>query len=114
MSETGGMRAAIATFIVVTVAVGLLLAVAMAGIDPMTRWLAALAAGIIAAWLVASPGGRRRRDRPAPYDLEGGPTEERCPLCAGTGLDPHDRARRDVVSPARCPECGGRGVVDRR
>jgi hypothetical protein len=112
MSDTGGMRSAIATFVVVTVAVGLLLAVGMAGIEPMTRWLAALVVGLIAAWLVASPGGRRRRDRPPPYGVDDRPTEQRCPLCAGTGLDPHDRGRRDVPSPARCPECGGRGVVD--
>jgi hypothetical protein len=110
MSETGDMRSALATFIVVTAAVGLLLTAGMASIDPMTRWLAALAVGIIAAWLVAQPGGRRRRDRP---DVDDGPAETRCPLCDGTGLDPHDRGRRDAPSPERCRLCGGRGFVDR-
>jgi hypothetical protein len=110
LSETRGMRSAIAAFVVVTVAVGLLLSAGMPGISPMTRWLAALAVGVIAAWLVAQPGGRRRGDRPEPYD--DGPPEHRCPLCAGTGLDPHDRARRDTPSPARCRLCGGRGFVD--
>jgi len=106
------MRSAIAAFVIVTAAVAVLLA-RLPAINPMTRLLAALAIGFIAAWLVGQPVGRRRRDRPARDDIDDGPPEYRCPLCAGTGIDPHDRARRDVTSPERCRECGGRGFVDR-
>ena len=106
------MRSAIAAFVIVTAAVGLLLG-GVGAISPMTRWLAALAVGVIAAWLVGGPRAGAGATGPIPTTSMTDRPNTGARSAPEPASTPTTEQRRDVPSPARCPECGGRGFVDR-